>query len=99
MASGNHVWNPICADLPIEPKKKKNTISSIKFILLYNRYIVSIFIKFIKLIIIIKLRLLYLYKINKIPNIKKTSAILFINIAFIAALFANTLLYQKFINK
>jgi len=36
---------------------------------------------------------------NNIPIIKKTSAILFITIAFIAPLFAAIRLYQKLINK
>jgi len=38
-------------------------------------------------------------KIKSMPKIKKTSAILFINIAFKAALIAKTLVYQKLINK
>ena len=32
IASGNHVCRPICADLPIAPKNKKNKIKSIIFI-------------------------------------------------------------------
>jgi len=35
IASGNQVCNPICADLPIAPKKRKNVI---KLILLIYKF-------------------------------------------------------------
>ena len=57
------------------------------------------YIKGIKLKIKIKSNVLYVLNNKIIPKIKKTSAILFIIIAFKAALFANILVNQKFINK
>jgi hypothetical protein len=90
IASGNHVCNNNCADLPA---------------LAINIHIPIIFNIFVFVLFVIELNTtensneLKLKNIKNIANTNPTSPILFTTIAFIAALPANILVVQKFINK
>jgi len=99
MASGNQVCRPICADFPIAPIKRKKHIKSIFFTKNHKKKTFSLRIKVTRLKTKRKFKVLKYKKIRIIAKRKKTSAILFISIAFTAAFIAKTLVYQKLINK
>jgi hypothetical protein len=99
MASGSHKCKPNWADLPTAPINKKKQIRSIFATQKPKNNIFSCNIKGTNSKTTTKSTVLKVNQINMIANIKKISAILFITIAFIAALLANKRLCQKLINK
>jgi hypothetical protein len=81
------------------PIKRNKQIRSNNFTLKNKRCVNTSLKESTKLKIIKKSAVLNVHIIKIIPKIKKTSAILFMIIAFSAALFANILVCQKFISK
>jgi len=99
IASGSHICKPNCADLPIAPTNKKKQQTKKKFNLKPIKNILKSKKYEHKLNITLYLTLPKITTINAIAINNAKSPILFTSIAFIAALFANILVYQKLINK